>query len=40
MARESDIHTVLVGSMTWDSGGRQIVTTAAFQKRLDDANHV
>ncbi len=40
MARESDIHATFVGAVTKDSKGRQIVTTAAFQKRLDDVNHV
>lgn len=40
MARESDIHAAFVGSMTRVSRGRQIVTTAAFQKQLDDRNYV
>lgn len=38
--RESDIHATFVGAITKDGRGRQIVTTAAFQKRLDDLNHV
>jgi len=40
MARESDIHAAFVGAITKDSRGRQIVTTAVFQKRLDELNHV
>ncbi|PHP95379.1 hypothetical protein CBF17_001580 [Pantoea agglomerans] len=40
MARESDIHAAFVGAITKDDRGRQIVTTTAFQKRLDDVNHV
>lgn len=39
MARESDIHAAFTGAITTDGRGRQIVTTAAFQKRLDDLNH-
>ena len=39
MARESDIHVVFTGAITKDGRARQIVTTAAFQKRLDDLNH-
>lgn len=40
MARESDIQAAFMGAITKDGRGRQIVTTAAFQKRLDDVNHV
>lgn len=40
MARESDIHAAFTGAITKDARGRQVVTTAAFQKRLDDVNHV
>jgi len=39
MASEADIHAALTGAITKDSRGRQIVTTAGLQKRLDDANH-
>jgi len=39
MAREGDIRAAS-GAITQDSRGRQIVTTAAFQARLDDLNHV
>jgi len=40
MAKESDIHSAFVAAIKKDSKGRQILTTAAFQKNLDDANHV
>lgn len=40
MARESDIQGAFMAAITKDSRGRQIVTTAAFQKQLDDVNHV
>jgi len=40
MARESDIHAAFTGAITTDGRGRQIVTTAAFQKRLGDVNQV
>ncbi|HCJ9394962.1 TPA: hypothetical protein NV922_001267 [Escherichia coli] len=40
MAIESDIHGAFVAAIKKDSRGRQVVTTAAFQKQLDDANHV
>lgn len=40
MAREIDIHAAFTGAINRDARGRQILTTAAFQKRLDDANHV
>lgn len=40
MARESDIYGAFVAAIKKDSKGRQVVTTAAFQKNLDDANHV
>lgn len=40
MARESDIKGAFMAAIKKDSMGRQIVTTAAFQKNLDDVNHV
>lgn len=40
MARESDIQGAFLAAIKKDSIGRQIVTTAAFQKQLDDVNHV
>lgn len=40
MARESDIQGAFMAAIKKDSMGRQIVTTAAFQKSLDDVNHV
>jgi hypothetical protein len=40
MARESDIQAAFMSSLTLDGRGRQTLTTAAFQKRLDDVNHV
>ena len=38
--RESDIQAAFMGSLALDGRGRQTLTTAAFQKRLDDLNHV
>lgn len=40
MARESDIRGAFVAAIKKDSKCRQIVITAAFQKQLDDVNHV
>lgn len=40
MARESDIRGAFMAAIKKDGRGRQIVTTAAFQKHLDDMNHV
>lgn len=40
MARESDIQAAFMGAIALDGRGRRTVTTAAFQKRLDDLNHV
>lgn len=40
MVRENDMHLAYVSAIKKDSKGRQILTTAAFQKRLDDLNHV
>jgi len=40
MARDSDIRAAFVCTIKKDSRGRQIVTTAAFQKRLYDLKHV
>ncbi|WP_211317648.1 hypothetical protein [Edaphovirga cremea] len=40
MARESDIRPAFVKAISRDSKGHLIVTTGAFQKELDDVNHV
>ncbi|MDN4621886.1 hypothetical protein [Pantoea agglomerans] len=40
MARESDIQAAFMSAITKDPRCRQILTTAAFQKRLDDVNYV
>jgi hypothetical protein len=40
MVRENDMHLAYVSTIKKDSKGRQILTTAAFQKRLGDLNHV
>jgi len=40
MARESDIHLAFVRAITRDSRDRRILTTAGFQKQLEEVNHV
>lgn len=40
MARESDIHLAFVRAITLDGRGRRVLTTAVFQKQLEEVNHV